>query len=304
MHHEQDMRKMGGLAEVLPVTYRVMLIGTLAITGVGIPFSYDAVGLPIGFAGFVSKDAIIEGAFAAGTPAGNFAFWALVIAAAFTSFYSWRLMFLTFYGITRDKKRWEAAHESPPVMLWPLYILAGGGVVAGMIWYGDFVGHHAEDWFGEAIFMSAANHVLHDFHYVPSWVKIAPFLAMLGGLAVAFWFYMLQPSVPKALAERHAPIHRFLLNKWYFDELYDLIFVRPAMWLGTFLWKRGDGMVVDGFINGLTMSVMPWLTRLAGRAQSGYVYHYAFAMLIGVSLIITWIAVGGPSAPNLGGGEN
>ncbi|MEO1689284.1 MAG: NADH-quinone oxidoreductase subunit L, partial [Pseudomonadota bacterium] len=300
MHHEQDMRKYGQLREKIPVTFAMMLLGTVAITGVGIPFSYDAIGLPIGFAGFVSKDAIIEGAFAAGTASGAFAFWALVIAAAFTSFYSWRLIFLTFFGETRDRKHWEHAHESPAVMMWPLYILAGGAVIAGMAFYGAFVGKGAEDWFGPSLFMAADNHVLHDFHYVPSLVKLAPFIAMAGGLAVAIWFYMLQPGLPKALAERHAPLYRFLLNKWYFDELYDLVFVRPAMWLGTFLWKQGDTRTVDGLINGIAMGAVPWLTRLAGRVQSGYVYHYAFVMLIGVSLIITWVAIGGPP----GGGAN
>ncbi|SES94352.1 NADH-quinone oxidoreductase subunit L [Oceanicella actignis] len=290
MHHEQDMRRYGGLRAKIPVTFWMMMLGTLAITGVGIPFSYDLVGLPIGFAGFVSKDAIIEGAYAGHS---GYAFWLLVIAAAMTSFYSWRLMFMTFYGKPRDKKRFEHAHESPRVMLIPLYVLGAGAVLAGMVWYGDFIGHHAEEFFGAAIGMAEHNHILHDVHEVPAWVKLAPFVAMLLGLGVAIWFYILNPSLPGRLAESQRGLYLFLLNKWYFDEIYDFLFVRPAMRLGRFLWKKGDGAAIDGVVNGVALGIVPALARLAGRLQSGYVYHYAFAMLIGVSLLITWISVTG-----------
>ena len=294
MHHEQDMRKYGGLRKKIPVTFAMMMLGTLAITGVGIPFSYDILGLPVGFAGFVSKDAIIEGAYAAHTAVGEFSFTLLVIAAAFTSFYSWRLIFLTFYGETRDRKHWEHAHESPAVMMWPLYILGAGAVLAGMVFFSGFIGYSSEEWFGAAIYVNhETNHVMHDSHSVPAWVKLSPFVAMLGGLAVSYWFYIANPNLPRELAERHHGAYRFLLNKWYFDELYGLIFVRPAMWLGSFFWKKGDGSVVDGAINGLAMGVIPWVTRLAGRGQSGYVFHYAFVMLIGVSILVTWLSVGG-----------
>lgn len=294
MHHEQDMRKYGGLRTKIPVTYMMMLVGTLAITGVGIPLSYDAIGLPIGLAGFVSKDAIIEGVWAAGTEQGRLAFWVLVTAAAFTSFYSWRLIFMTFHGTPRgDRKTHDHAHESPKVMLWPLYVLGAGAVLAGTVFYGGFVGKGAVDWFGPAVFMAEGNTVLADYHYVPTLVKLAPFIVMLGGLGVAWWFYIAQPELPRQLAARHKGLHAFLLNKWYFDELYDAIFVRPAKWLGTVLWKRGDGATVDGLINGIAMGAVPWLTRLAGRMQSGFLFHYAFVMLIGVSLIITWFAVVG-----------
>ncbi len=142
--------------------------------------------------------------------------------------------------------------------------------------------------------MGEENHVMHEFHEVPYLVKLSPFIAMLLGLGTAYWFYIANPSLPRALAERHHGLYKFLLNKWYFDELYGLIFVRPAMWLGRFLWKRGDGAIVDGAINGLSMGIVPWMTRLAGRAQSGYVYHYAFVMLIGMSLLLTWLTIGGP----------
>jgi NADH-quinone oxidoreductase subunit L len=295
MHHEQDMRKYGGLRSKIPVTFWTMMLGTLAITGVGIPFSAYVLGVPFGFAGFVSKDAIIEGVYAAGVhnAASGYAFTLLVIAALFTSFYSWRLMFLTFYGETRDKKHWEHAHEGPLVMRLPLILLAIGAVVAGMLGYSAFVGHGALEFFGPSIAVGEGNDILHDMHEVPVWVALSPFVAMLLGLGTAWLFYVKRPEIPRQLAERHQGLYRFLLNKWYFDELYDLIFVKPAMRLGTFLWKRGDGSTVDGAINGLAMGIVPWLTRLAGRAQSGFLFHYAFVMLIGVSILITLISVGG-----------
>ncbi|WP_333835164.1 NADH-quinone oxidoreductase subunit L [Rubrimonas sp.] len=293
MHHEQDMRRMGGLKDKIPLTYKMMLIGTLAITGVGVPFLY-VMDTPIGFAGFISKDVIIESAFASPAAGAGYAFWLLLVAAAFTSFYSWRLIFMTFHGPEKGDHHAHAhAHESPLVMTVPLIILGVGAALAGMEFYGDFVGHHEAQFWASTIFTAETNTVLYDSHYVPALVKLAPFLAMLGGLGVAYWFYIREPELPAALAQRHGPLYRFLLNKWYFDELYEAIFVNPAKWLGRFLWKRGDGATIDGAINGLAMGVVPWVTRLAGRAQSGYLFHYAFAMLLGLSLLITWYAVKG-----------
>ncbi|PIE14474.1 MAG: NADH-quinone oxidoreductase subunit L [Rhodobacterales bacterium] len=345
MHHEQDMRNYGNLRKKIPYTFWVMMIGTLAITGVGIPLT------AVGFAGFLSKDAIIESAYA-GTQ-GGFAFWALVVAALFTSFYSWRLMFMTFYGKARgDKHTHDHAHESPMVMLVPLGVLATGSVLAGMIWYGSFFGshdqvnkffgipgHHGEashdkdhaaygngpeklwlaasatqeghgetgahatdehashDMAGKApegaIFMHPDNHVLDEAHHAPKWVKVSPFIAMLIGFFTAFWFYILSPDIPRKLAESQRPLYLFLLNKWYFDEIYDAIFVKPAFALGRLLWKRGDGNVIDGGLNGVAMGIIPWFTRLAGRAQSGYIFTYAFAMVIGLVVLITWMAMSG-----------
>ncbi|HUF55652.1 MAG TPA: NADH-quinone oxidoreductase subunit L [Thermohalobaculum sp.] len=293
MHHEQDMRKMGGLRHKIPLTYWMMVIGTLSITGVGIPFLYlfDA---PVGLAGFLSKDVVIETTWAANSEAGQFAFFLLVASAAMTAFYSWRLIFMTFHGRTHaDHHTYDHAHESPNVMMIPLYVLATGAVLAGVLFYGEFVGYHEDEFWGPAIFASETNHVLHDAHDVPWLVKLSPFLAMLVGLGTAYWFYIASPALPARLAERHRPLYEFLLNKWYFDELYDLIFVRPAMWIGRMLWKKGDGATIDGAINGLAMGLVPWLTRYAGRAQSGYLFHYAFAMLIGLSLLITWFAIAG-----------
>ncbi|NNU81845.1 NADH-quinone oxidoreductase subunit L [Halovulum dunhuangense] len=291
MHHEQDMRNYGGLRHKLPITFAAMMIGTLAITGVGIPLSYDMVGLPIGFAGFVSKDAIIEGVYAGHA---SYAFGMLVIAALFTSFYSWRLIFMTFYGTPRgDHHAHDHAHESPKVMTWPLILLAVGSVLLGMAYYGNFVGHHAEEFFGPAIFMGEENHVLHDYHYVPTWVKLSPFAAMLAGFGMAYLFYVARTDLPGRLAAANPGLYQFLLNKWYFDELYDFVFVRPAKFLGRFLWKKGDGATIDGGINGLAMGIVPFFTRLAGRAQSGYVFHYAFAMFLGLAALLTWVLLGG-----------
>ncbi|NCZ64878.1 MAG: NADH-quinone oxidoreductase subunit L [Rhodobacteraceae bacterium] len=332
MHHEQDMRNYGGLRKKIPYTFWAMMIGTLAITGVGIPLTY------YGFAGFLSKDAVIESAWA-GT-GGGYAFWMLLIAAMFTSFYSWRLMFLTFYGEPRgDKHTHDHAHESPMVMLIPLGILALGAVFSGMIWYKSFFGSdadvnkffgiqshysetvkdgHSDDEHGSddhgddhaakddhggehtghvaptgAIFMAPDNHVLHDAHYAPKWVKVSPFVAMLIGFVMAMWFYIWNPEMPKRWAEAQRPLYLFLLNKWYFDEIYDAIFVRPAQALGRFLWKRGDENTIDGTINGVAMGIIPFFTRLAGRAQSGYIFTYALAMVLGIVVLITWMTFSG-----------
>ena len=322
MHHEQDMMNYGGLRKKIPYTFWAMMIGTLAITGVGIPLTGW-----IGFAGFASKDAVIESAFAAGS---GFAFWALVIAALFTSFYSWRLIFLTFYGKPRgDKHTHEHAHESPMTMLIPLGVLAVGSVFAGAIWYSSFFGKTNEviTFFGgqyekpaedlkeavaerspkaselkyvmegapgeAAIYMAPENTVLHEAHYVPTWVKLSPFISMLLGFAVAFWFYIVNPALPRQLAENQRPLYLFLKNKWYFDEIYDAVFTQPAKAIGRFFWKGGDGATIDGAINGVSMGVIPFFTRLAGRVQSGYIFTYAFAMVIGLALLITWMTLSG-----------
>ena len=329
MHHEQDMMNYGGLRKKIPYTYWAMMIGTLAITGVGIPLTH------IGFAGFLSKDAIIESAFAGGS---NYGFWMLVIAAFMTSFYSWRLMFLTFFGKARgDKHTHDHAHESPMTMLIPLGVLALGAVFSGMVWYNSFFGHtdkvakfygipyaeatadahgEAADSHGEgngddhaaegehhyvfagqpgegALYFAPDNHVLDDAHAAPNWVKVSPFVAMSLGLILAVWFYIVNPSLPGRLANNFQPLYLFLKNKWYFDELYDAIFIKPAMALGRFFWKRGDGNVIDGFLNGVAMGIVPFFTKLAGRAQSGFIFTYAFWMVLGIAALITWMSIGG-----------
>jgi NADH-quinone oxidoreductase subunit L len=280
MHHEQDMRKMGGLASKLRITWAMMLIGTLALTGVGIPHL-------LGFAGFHSKDAIIEAAFAAHTPS-NYAFWLLVIAAFMTAFYSWRLMFMTFHQPTRaDHHSYDHAHESPWIMLVPLLVLAAGAVLAGFAFSAYFIGHDYAEFWRTALTEGPHNHIRHAMHEVPEWVLWAPFIAMTAGFGLSYLYYMAAPWLPEVTARAFKPLYLFLLNKWYFDELYDAIFVRPAMWLGRLLWKRGDGTIIDGLGPDNVAARVLWTTGRVVKLQTGYVYHYAFAMLIGVALIIT-----------------
>ncbi len=348
MHHEQDMRNYGGLRKKIPFTFWMMMIGTLAITGVGIPLTH------YGFAGFLSKDAVIESAWVG----SSYAFTLLVIAAFMTSFYSWRLMFMTFYGTPRgDHHTHDHAHEAPTVMLVPLAVLALGAVFSGMVWYNSFFGDEAKmrSWFGMepavehaiaeegaeagteavvahdeaavvegdaavvegevaavaepaaeatghavaheapkgAIYLGADNHVLHAAHEAPWQVKVAPFVAMLLGFVLAWKFYIRSPELPGQLARQQRPLYQFLLNKWYFDELYDVVFVRPAKAIGRFLWTFGDTKVIDGALNGLALGIVPFFTRLAARAQSGYVFTYAFAMVLGIAVLLTWTVLGG-----------
>lgn len=323
MHHEQDMRKMGGLWKLLPVTYAVMTIGTIAITGLGIP----EIG---GLAGFYSKDAIIESAFAAAasghSPMGLFAFFVGIFAAGLTAYYSWRLVFMTFHNkpVWKDEHHDDHAHahddhashaqlethsepvpedhggddghhddhahhgplkphESPWVMLVPLLALSVGAVAAGFVFAPYFIGHHEGEFWKAAIFSGPANHVLHEAHNVPTWVKWSPLVMTLIGTAVAFWLYVLKEGMARRMADRGGVVHAFLYNKWYFDELYDFIFVRGAKAVGDLFWKVGDVKIIDGGgPNGFA-----WLSRkFAGglaRFQSGYVYFYAFVMLLGLA---------------------
>ncbi len=293
---EQDMRSMGGLKEHIPKTYWMMIIGTIALTGVGIPGTF------IGTAGFFSKDAIIESVYASHNGAAGYAFGMLVIAALFTSFYSWRLIFMTFHGKPRAPADvMSHAHESPNVMLIPLYILAAGALLAGLLFYNSFLGHevggHHEGWYNgfwrEALFAGHDNHILEEFHQVPWLVKISPFVMMLIGFVTAWYFYIRNPQFPRELAAQHPGLYQFLLNKWYFDEIYDFLFVRPAMRLGRFLWKTGDGRIIDGIgPDGVAARVLDVTARVV-RLQSGFVYHYAFAMLIGVAALVTWMMFAG-----------
>ena len=285
---EQDIRNMGGLKGHIKLTYLMMIAGTLALTGVGIP------GTPFGFAGYNSKDAIIEAAYVGENAVAGLAFALLVIAALFTSFYSWRLIFRTFWGEARASKEvMEHVHESPSVMTVPLMVLAAGAVFAGMLFTGHFIGHEYGEFWKGALFTGANNHVLEHMHHVPAAVTFAPFVSMLVGLIVAYWFYVASPALPSKLAATVPGLYRFLLNKWYFDELYDFLFVNPAKKLGRFLWKEGDGRVIDGFgPDGVSARVVDVTNRVVAL-QSGYVYHYAFAMLIGVAALVTYVMFGG-----------
>ncbi len=284
---EQDMRYMGGLRKHIPYTFWAMTIGTLALTGVGIP------GTIIGFAGFFSKDAIIESAFASHSAVGGFAFTLLVIAALFTSFYSWRLAFMTFFGKPRASADvMHHVHESPMVMLLPLLLLGIGAVVAGVIFHDYFFGHHYAEFWKGALFTLPTNTILEEYHEVPKWVKWSPFVAMALGFVTAWYMYIKNPSAPKKLAEQQWVLYQFLLNKWYFDELYDFLFVRSSKALGRFLWKKGDVATIDAYGPNGVASAVGGLTQKVVRLQSGYLYHYAFAMLIGIAALVTWMMLG------------
>jgi NADH-quinone oxidoreductase subunit L len=337
MHHEQDMRNYGALARWLPVTYGVMVIGTIAITGFGIP----GVG---GFAGFYSKDTIIEAAYAAGqeNPVAFFTFLIGVIAAGLTAFYSWRLAFFTFHGHARwgghvdegarassphpngrleddhatgaqlethsEPLEGDGAHaggtpalhhhhkphESPWVMLLPLLVLAIGAIGAGYAFHEFFVGHHEKEFWRGSIFTAASNHVLHDAHEVPTWVKWSPVAVSTVGLLIAAYVYLLREGLGAKLAARGGLLYSFFYNKWFFDELYDATFVRASRFLGDLFWKGGDQKVIDGLGPNGVAAVSYVVGRGAGRVQSGYVYHYAFVMLLGVAGLLTWAMFGFP----------
>jgi NADH-quinone oxidoreductase subunit L len=313
MHHEQDMRYYGNLRKHIPLTYWAMMMGTLAITGVGI---YGV----FGFAGFYSKDGILEAAYASGG-GGVVAFWVGIFAALLTSFYSWRLMFLTFFG----KPRWDQSehirhavhddhhhddahghdphhaapadgtagyhpHESPWTMLVPLALLSVGAVLAGFVFHHSFI--YPEE--GEAFWAGSLAfdvHLMHLAHEVPLWVKWTPFAVMAIGLAIAWNNYIRNPSLPAKFVEQFSVVHNFLYRKWYFDELYDVLFVKPAFWIGRFFWKKGDEGTIDRFGPNGAAALVQGGTRLAVRFQSGYVYAYAFVMLLGLVGLISWAMV-------------
>jgi len=326
MHHEQDMRRMGGLAKFIPITCAVMLIGTIAITGLGIP------GLELGFAGFYSKDAILEVAYAAGQTHGYAmaAYWVGTLVAGLTSFYSWRLAFMTFNG----KARWgdvhdhgdsadgahvahpdhdhassaqiethsepdtnpdhghghhddHKPHESPWVMMIPLLVLSVGAIFSGAVFAKYFIGEFQTEFWRGAIFTAAGNHVLAAREEIPKWVGLAPLGAAVVGLAIAAYYYLLRPELPAKMAARNGLLYRFLYNKWYVDEVYNFVFVRGAKALGDLFWKA-DGSVIDKFGPNGVAWISSRFGRGLGKVQSGYLYHYAFVMLLGVAGLLTF----------------
>jgi len=278
MHHEQDIRNMGGLKDKIPFTYFMMVIGTLALTG--FPLT----------AGYFSKDAIIESAFVSHNPFAFYGFLMTVVAACLTSFYSWRLIFKTFHGEPHDRHHYEAAHEAPLWMLVPLGVLAAGSLLAGLPFKELFAGHGVDEFFRASLKMHPG--IIDEMHHIPAAIAYLPTVMMVIGLFVAWMFYIRRPYLPVELANQHQALYRFLLNKWYFDELYEIIFVRPAKWLGYTLWKKGDGFIIDGFgPDGVAARVLD-VTRGVVRVQTGYLYHYAFVMLIGVAGLITWFMFG------------
>ena len=278
MHHEQDIRNMGGLKDRIPYTYIVMVIGTLSLTG--FPLT----------AGYFSKDAIIESAYASHNPLAFYGYLLTVVAAGLTSFYSWRLIFKTFHGEPHDQEHYEAAHESPLWMLIPIGVLAAGSILAGFPFKELFAGAGVDEFFRESVKMHPG--IIEDMEKMPEAIKLLPTAMMALGFVVAWLFYIRRPYMPVELARQHQMLYQFLLNKWYFDELYDLIFVRPTKWIGRFLWKVGDGYIIDGFgPDGVSAGVLD-VTRNVVRLQTGYLYHYAFAMLIGAAGLITWFMFG------------
>lgn len=313
MHHEQDMRYYGGLRKHIPLTFWAMMAGTLAITGVGIL----GVG---GFAGFYSKDAIIEAAFASESTYHMYGFAIGVIAALLTSFYSWRLMFLTFFG----KPRWDQSehiqhamhdhhdhsdhdahahaaasdgtagyhpHESPWSMLTPLALLTIGAVFAGFVFHNAFIDAEAGQafWANSTLYFNV--HLMHAMHEVPLWVKLSSTVAMLIGLTTAYFMYQRSEDAPQRLAATFGPIYRFFLNKWYFDELYNFVFIRPAFWFGRLFWKQGDIGIIDRFGPNGSAALVSYGSKLAVRMQSGYLYTYALVMLLGLVIAVSWMMV-------------
>ena len=274
---EQDIRKMGGLYKLIPFTWIVMLIGTLGLTGAPL------------LSGYYSKDGIIEAAFVSQTEGHFYAFYLLVFSALLTSFYSWRLIFLTFNGKSNiSTEIFSKIHESPKVMLFPLIVLSILTIFSGIYFVDYFMSHDYQFLWQTAIYLSESNHVIESIHYVPKWVKYSPLVMMVLGLITAIIFYLIYPKIPKFLSDKFNPLYKFLLNKWYFDELYELIFVRNISRIGNFLSNFGDKRVIDGFgPDGISSRVMD-IAKQVSRIQTGYIYHYAFAMLIGLMLFITY----------------
>jgi len=336
MHHEQDMRFYGGLRKAIPLTFGAMMIGTLAITGVNY------------LSGYYSKDAILESAFQSGTEAGYVAFAVGAFAALLTSFYSWRLIFLTFAGRPRwaesehiqhavhhhrepagaegttdsahahvDQRSVEATaapahghghaahgegtagyhpHESPLSMLVPLAVLSLGALFAGAIWHHEFVGaEEGARFWSNSLFFDAE--FMHRVHEAPTWVVYTPMAMWIVGLLLALNSYVRNPAIPAAFSVTFRGLYNFLLHKWYFDELYDLLFVRPAFWLGRLLWKRGDQGTIDRFGPDGVAALVEGGSVAARRLQTGYVYTYALVMLIGLAAAATWFL------PRVFGGE-
>jgi len=277
MGGEQDMRRMGGLWRKIPYTYAVMWIGSLSLCG--IPF----------FAGYFSKDMILSAAWASGTAVGRYAFCLGTFTAFLTAFYSWRLLIMTFHGKPRaDEETWHHVHESPWVMLIPLFILAAGAIAAGFLFEHWFVGEARGEFWKNSIFVLPQHDSVAHAEEVSAFIAYLPLVAAVSGIAMAYLCYALEPGIPGRLAMRFRSLYLFLLNKWYFDELYDRLFVRTAFTLGDGLWKGGDGRIIDGFGPDGIAAATRELAREASRLQTGYVYHYAFAMLIGVVALVTW----------------
>jgi NADH-quinone oxidoreductase subunit L len=275
MSDEQDIRKMGGIWKKIPITYGVFWIGSLALAGVP------------PFAGYYSKDAILEAAWAAHTGVGQYGFWCGLIAAFLTAFYSWRLILLTFHGAPRaDAHTMDHVHESPAVMTVPLLLLAAGAVLTGLAFHEQIIGHDWEAFWGESIRISPDNHVLENMHHIAGWVGLAPTVVGLFGIALAYVMYVFVPRLPAQLAGAVPGLYRFVLNKWYFDELYNAAIIQPLLRLSQKLWKVGDTAIIDGIPNGIAAMTSGSSVQVV-RIQTGSIANYAFAMLIGVVVLVS-----------------
>ena len=288
MSDEQDMRNMGGLAGKIKITYLFMMVGSIALMGFGIP------GIKWGFAGFYSKDIILEAAWGAHSAVGDYALWLGIIAAFMTAFYSGRLLFMTFHGKPRcDEKTLAHVHESPLIMTGPLWILVIGAIFSGAVGYDYFVGDNMAEFWGDAILVLSHHTALENAHHPETWVVAAPLIAGLSGFGLSFIFYVMKPALPGIVARTFKPLYAMSFNKWYFDEIFDFLFVKPAFCIGRIFWKKGDQGTIDYYgPDGVAARTRDG-ARLAGLLQSGYVYHYAFAMLIGVVLFATWYILSG-----------
>ncbi len=273
-NNEQDIRNMGGVRKKLPFTYTFMLIGTLALTG--FPF----------LSGFYSKDAIIEFAYLSNSPLGNYAVIVGIFTAFLTSVYSWRLFFKTFHGSYKNKNLpINETHESPLTMLIPLFFLGVGALLSGFIFKEIFIGHHSSDYWQSSIFF--INEIKHDL--IPLWLLLITPILVVAAIPLSFYYYILNSELIEKLKSNTLPLYNFLLNKWYIDELYELLFVKPTKKIGSFFWKKGDIGTIDKFGPDGISKLVKIISNKAGRLQTGFIYDYAFIMLIGLSILLTYL---------------
>lgn len=274
VHDEQDMFRMGGLWRKIPLTYAAMWIGSLALAGI------------FPFAGYWSKDAILEAAWMSGSAMGHYGWVMGCITAFLTALYSWRLIFLVFHGAPRDAHLNEGAHESPPSMLMPLAVLSFGAVVAGVVLAPFYIGVHQVAFWNGAITSMPGHDIMARLEETPGFIALVPTIAAVAGIAVAYVCYIASPGIPASMARGLRPLYLFLLNKWYFDELYAFIFVRPYRALARFLWKGVDEDVVEGIPEGLAR-LAAGSAGQAVRVQTGSIAVYAFSMLIGLVVLLS-----------------
>jgi NADH-quinone oxidoreductase subunit L len=276
MSDEQNMNRMGGIYKLIPTTYALMWIGSLALAGIPL------------FAGYYSKDAIIESAYLTGTSVGDYAFAMGLIVAFLTAFYSWRLLLLSFHGKHHaDDKVMARVHESPLIMLLPLFVLSLGALFSGYLANDWFVGHKMAEFWGHAIALPSQPH-----HDLPSWVTYSPLVAAVSGIVLAYLFYGGARRLPQWIATKMSILYNFSYHKWFIDELYEILFVNRAFGVGYLLWQKGDVGLIDRYgPDGVTRLSLR-LSRFMSNFQTGYVYHYAFAMIVGVLLLLTWFLRG------------